>query len=50
MKALYLREGEKMAKVSAYYTGAQAEYFVDPLPFPERSTCHHGFLTSVECL
>ena len=40
-----------MAKVSLYYTGAEVEYFVDRLPFPERSTWnHHGFLTSAECL
>lgn len=40
-----------MAKVSPYYTGAEAEYFADRLPFRERSTWnHHGFLTSAECL
>jgi len=40
-----------MAKVSPYYTGAEAEYFVDHLPFRERSTWnHHGFLTFAECL
>ena len=40
-----------MANVSSYYTGAEAEYFVDRLPFRERSTWnHHGFLTSAECL
>jgi hypothetical protein len=38
-----------MAKVSSYYTGAEAEYFVDHFPFRERSTCnHHGFLISAE--
>jgi hypothetical protein len=40
-----------MAQVSPYYTVAQAEYFVDRLPFPERSTWnHHAFLTFAECL
>ncbi len=40
-----------MAKVSPYYTGAEAEYVVDRLPFRECSTWnHHGFLTSAECL
>jgi hypothetical protein len=40
-----------MAKVSPYYMGAQDEYFVDCLPFHERSTWnHHGFLTSTEGL
>jgi hypothetical protein len=40
-----------MAKVSTYYTGAEAEYFFDRLPFRERSTWnHHGFLTWQECL
>ena len=40
-----------MAKVSLYYTGAKDEYFVDRLPFRERSTWnHHGFLNSEECL
>jgi hypothetical protein len=40
-----------MAQVSPYDTGAQAESFVDRLPFHERSTWnHHGFLTSAECL
>jgi len=40
-----------MANVSSFYTGAESEYFVDRLPFRERSTWdHHGFLTSVEGL
>ena len=40
-----------MAKVSPYYMDAEAQYFVDRLPFRERSTWnHHGFLTSAECL
>jgi hypothetical protein len=40
-----------MANVSPYYTCAEAEYFVDRLPFRERSTWNHpGFLTSAECL
>jgi hypothetical protein len=40
-----------MANVSPNYTGAEAEYFVDRLPFRERSTWnHHGFLTFAECL
>ena len=40
-----------MAKVSPYYTGAEAEYFVDHLPFRERSTWNqYGFLTSEEGL
>ena len=40
-----------MANVSPYYTGAEAGYFVDRLPFRERSTWNlHGFLTSEECL
>ena len=40
-----------MANVSPDYTGAEAEYFVDCLPFREHSTWnHHEFLTSEECL
>jgi hypothetical protein len=40
-----------MAKVSTNYTGAEAEYFVDRLPFRERSTWnHHEFKNSEECL
>ena len=40
-----------MTKVSSYYAGAEAEYFVDRLPFRERSTWNqHGFLTPAECL
>ena len=38
-----------MAKVSSYYTGAEAEYFVDHFPFRQRSIWnHHGFLISAE--
>ncbi len=49
MKAL--GGGIEMAKVSLYYTGAEAEYVVDRLPSRERATWnHHGFLTSMECL
>jgi hypothetical protein len=41
----------EMAKVSPYYMGAEAESFVDRLPFRERSTWnHYGFLTSAEGL
>jgi hypothetical protein len=40
-----------MAQVSPYYTGTEAEYFVDRLPFRERSIWnHYGFLTYVEGL
>ena len=40
-----------MAKVSPFYTGAQAGYFVDRLPFRECSTRNHrGFLNSEEGL
>jgi hypothetical protein len=40
-----------MANVSPNDTGAEAESFVDRLPFRERSTWnHHRFLTSEECL
>ena len=40
-----------MANVSPNYTCAEAEYFIDRLPFRERSTWnHHGFLTSAEYL
>ncbi len=40
-----------MAQVSTDDTGAEAECFVDRLPFTERSTWnHHRFLTSAECL
>ncbi len=40
-----------MAKVSPYYTGAEAEYVVDRLPFRKRATWnHHRFLSSTECL
>jgi len=40
-----------MAHVSPNYTGAEAEYFVDRLPFRESSTWnHHRFLTFAECL
>ena len=40
-----------MAQESPYSTSAEAEDFVDRLPFPERSTRnHHGLLTSAECL
>ena len=36
-----------MAHVSPYYMGAEAESFVDRLPFRERSTWKdHGVLTS----
>jgi len=39
-----------MAKVCSYYTGTEAEYFVDRLPFPEPSTWNqHGSLTSAGC-
>jgi hypothetical protein len=40
-----------MANVSPNDTGAETEYFVDRLPFSERSTWnHHGFMTSAEGL
>jgi len=49
MKAL--EGGEKMPKVSPYYTSAETEYFVDRFPFRERSTWNqYGFLTSEEGL
>ena len=40
-----------MVNVSPYYSGTEVEYFVDRLPFRERSTWnHHEFLTSEEGL
>jgi hypothetical protein len=40
-----------MANVSLYYSGAEAEYFVDRLPFREGATWNHdGFLTPAEGL
>ena len=40
-----------MAHVSPYYTGAEAEYVVERLPFSMRSTWNHpGFLISAEGL
>jgi len=40
-----------MVKVSPYYRGTEAVYFVDRLPYRERSTWnHHEFFNSEECL